>query len=217
MTDLHIIYSESGEDYGWSIETPQIPELVGGRNTIAELIADTPSIIEFASDPGQEFDRTVLHEQHLVIDPDGDEYLIRWAHDSHEDERRNTAARLNHSVLNGLHPEDKPKQPTLATGERLLIAVQRDDTVGWIQDQLGSHMACVLSQRDSGSDAIYSIPFGDNGLGGAKRWTLEDLGLTRDSTFSEMFDAVMSSEAKDLAVRVDDIESTPVSNVMTTV
>ena len=29
MADLHVVYTETGDDYGWTIESPQIPELIG--------------------------------------------------------------------------------------------------------------------------------------------------------------------------------------------
>ena len=41
--------------YGWTIASPQIPELIGGRATSDELVADTSEIIEWAKDESQTF------------------------------------------------------------------------------------------------------------------------------------------------------------------
>ncbi|MFI2561569.1 hypothetical protein [Nocardia farcinica] len=197
MTDLHIIYGEAGPDYGWTIESPQIPELIGGRKTIAELIRDTPDIIEFAKDPGQTFDQLYRHEQHLVTDPTGDEYLIRWTHSDPDtyDARERTAAHLNYAVLAGLYgPNEKARQPRLVTTERLLIAVEPDDLIGWILDQLDVGGCAVLS-HNAGEGAIWSLPIGKDSQLFGDRWTFERLGVTRDQTFAQALDSVIGKES----------------------
>lgn len=196
MSDLHVIYTESGDEYGWSIESPQIPELVGGRDTITELLADTASILDFAGASESAFDRVVTHEQHAVVDPDGDEYLLRWQISDSDTyaQRYETATHLNAAILDGHYDSaQKAMQPQLATTERLLIAVVPADTLGWAEDQLTDGGCAVLNQHQ-GDGAIYAIPFGKLGLGGVPKFDSDDLGLTRESTFAEMLDAVLSGE-----------------------
>jgi predicted RNase H-like HicB family nuclease len=105
---LHVVYTESGDDYGWTVESPQIPELIGGRNTAEELVADTAGIIAWAKDDAADYDRLFVHEQHLVTDPSGRDYLIRWASDLEDSEARyETASRMNAGVRNGLMDDDE--------------------------------------------------------------------------------------------------------------
>ncbi|GHP18848.1 hypothetical protein RN2511_035840 [Rhodococcus sp. NKCM2511] len=200
-TDLHIVYSESGEDYGWTLESPQIPGLIGGRSSSSELLRDTDEIIRFAA-PGESWEKTFLHEQHSVEDPDGNEYLIRWlvAVDGDlEDEdraegRQQVAGRLNAAAQAGFPESERAAQPVLPTSERLLIAVLADDTLGFVEDQLGD--GCAVLSQYGGQDVLISIPFGTSGLGTSTgKFSLEELGLTRQSTFAEMYDSVLTHEA----------------------
>ena len=50
------------------------------------------------------FDRVAAHEQHLVEDPEGHQYLIRWQFNDADnyDARYETASRLNFAVTSGL-------------------------------------------------------------------------------------------------------------------
>lgn len=195
MTDLHVIYGEAGPDYGWTIESPQIPELIGGRNTVAELIADTPRIIEFAKDPDQDFDQVVVHEQHLITDPDGDEYLIRWSHHDPDTyaSREQTARHLNGLVTAGYSADIKARQPRLITGERLLIAVEPDDLMGWILEQLNDGGCAVVNHYADG--AVWSVPLGKDAHLPGDRWTLERMGIDHSSTFADALDAVIAHES----------------------
>ncbi|MFC9441159.1 hypothetical protein [Nocardia sp. NPDC057030] len=211
-TDLHIIYTEAGEGYGWTIESPQIPELIGGRSTIQELVKDTTEIIQFAKDPDQRFDEIFAHEQHWLVDPSGDEYLVRLSvsgDDDSVDERYQTAGRLHAAVHDGYDQDEKERQPQSVTGERLLLVVLRTDTLGWVVDQLGPNGCAVLCQHE-GDGAIWSVPIGASGLDKQQRWGFELLGLSRDSTFADMLDAVLSSEVDDGARRMIEPHSEPI-------
>lgn len=200
MTDLHIVYTETGDNYGWTIESPQIPELIGGRNTAEELVADTSEIIEWAKDSGTEFDKQYVHEQHLVVDPAGREYLIRWQFNSDDyDARYETVGRLNYAVLNGLADDDEiAQQPVLPTGERLLIAAVGADTLGWVEDQLSERGGCCVLAEYLGDGAVVNVPFGVTGQLDTRGVNIKELGLNRESTFREMADAVTSHELNKL-------------------
>lgn len=201
MADLHVIVTESG-DYGWTFETPQIPELIGGRDTTAEIIAELPAIVEWAKEPGETFDQVFAHEQHQVRDPEGNEYLIRFQFngpDKDYEARHDTAGRINYAVLNGLVTEEERGQhpPVLTTGERLYVCVRDADTLGWIQDQLlEREVSCLLVQH-SEDGALLHVPYGrtgqlQNGI------DTDALGLNRDSTFAEMAEALFRREVESL-------------------
>lgn len=202
MADLHVIITETAGD-GWTIESPQLPGLIGGRNTTEELAADLGEIIEWAKEPGQSFDRLFVHEQHLVTDPDGNEFLIRFLAGGPEGDyeaRHMTGMRLNHGVLNGMiSDEGYVKHPPVSiTGEQLYVCVRGSDTLGWMQDQLLEREGgCVLAELLDDAGAVINIPFGPAGTlpNGVD---INKLGLTRDSTFDEMRAAVIDHELASL-------------------
>lgn len=203
MSDLHIVYTETGEAHGWTIESPQLPDLIGGNNSITDLVAETGEIVQWAKHPDDVFDRTFGHEQHLVADPHDRQFLIRWQFDNGEfdrdyDARRHTAERLNYAISNGLITGDElaPHPVLHTTGERLFIVVLATDTLGWMMDQLSERTDCCVLAQHLEDGAIINIPFRHRLLPTAA--PIEYVGLTRDSTFTEMVDAVLAREVSEL-------------------
>lgn len=220
MTDLHIIYTEAGDEYGWTIESPQLPDLIGGRNTSEELLADTAEIIEWAMDDDAAYDPVYAHEQHLVYDPDGREYLIRWQFndEANYEARLETAGRLNHAVTAGLITPGEwgEHAPLSVTGERLYIAVVGTDRLGWVQDQLSDRdNACVLAEHLE-DGAVVHLPFAQSGVLRAGL-SIELLGLNRDSTFNDMLDAVLAREVDALGKTYLPKESKGIPRLLTRV
>lgn len=206
MDNLHLVYTSYGDEFGWSISSPQIPELIGGRNTIDELIRDTDSILEFAKIGP--YEHLYRHEQIAAEDPHGNEYLIRWLSEEDGPEfsqddpmsRLSTAGRLFASVRNGYSEHLRNRQPLLVTGERLLIAVLGDDTIGFVFDQLDTDQGAVIAQH-RGEDAVYSVPLGIPHDANGWTWRLEDLGLTRDASVETVIDRALDWEANKLGAQ----------------
>lgn len=203
MDNLHLVYTSYGDDFGWSISSPQIPGFIGGRNTITELIRDTDSILEFAK--AGPYRHLWQHEQIAAEDPDGNEYLIRWLAEEDGPEysqddpmsRLSTAGRLFSSVRDGYSEYLLGRQPVLVTGERLLIAVMGDDTIGFVFDQLEENQGAVIAQH-RGEDAVYSVPIGIPRDPAGWSWDLHDLGLTRDADVETVIDRALDWEASKL-------------------
>lgn len=203
MTDLHLVYTNYGDDFGWGLSSPQIPELAGGRNTLDELVAATGDILAVAGiDDGRHM---WMHEQHLYVDPTGDEYLLRFAHMDGDEAGNAARVRCAELVLSavedGFADDKKARQPKLVTTERLIVAALESDTLGWCLDQLDEGAGAVFAQQIA-DDATQSVALG-TGIPGDVTWEMEELGLTRDSTVSEMFDAVYTWEAHHLAGSVN--------------
>ncbi len=198
MPDLHLIIT-AADGYGWTVESPQLPQLIGGRATAAELVDDLPGIIDWAKDPDTEYDQVFTHEQHVVTTPDGHDFLIRFltSGDSTDYQARHiTGMRLNYAIGNGLlTAEDYTKHPAVATtGERLYVCARGSDTLGWVQDQLlEREVCCVLAEQIDDDGAVINIPYGRDGVL-ANGIDIDDLGVTRDSTFDELQAAVIGYE-----------------------
>lgn len=216
MADMHLIYTDNGPGYGWSIESPQIPELIGGRAKLDDLLRDTNTILEFAEAPIRDMHApgVYLHEQHAITDPRGNDYLVRFlttADSSADDDSRISAAsRLQGAVLEGWSDEEIASQPQLMTTERLLVAVTDSDTIGWIADQLGEG-GCASLSKYNGGDVLLTIPFADGSLGAQSRRSLDSLGLGRESTFGELADQIIAAEAFDL---ISEHSVTPAEDVV---
>ncbi|MDF3316494.1 hypothetical protein [Rhodococcus sp. C3V] len=193
MADLHVIYTSYGDEYGWYLSSPQIPELVGGRHTLPELVHDTPEILRFAGVPHH--DNLFVHLQRHFVDPDGDEYLVRVLQDENI-ARENAVNRLVSGVLAGNDDDLKARQPELVTTERLLIAVIDSDRLGWIEDQLGD--ASAMLGIYGGDDLLYSIPMTAGKAEGQVSWSFEKLGLSSKSSVADMLDVVLGKEAQSL-------------------
>lgn len=197
MADLHLIYTTHGKDGDWSLTSPQCPGYLVRRDTIDQLLSDTPRIVDTWGVPPHR--HVWHHEQHGYVDPEGSGYLIRFVADPgySNEERHDTAGRLKASIETGFDSAFKLHQPLLASGEQLLIAVHSADTIGWCLDQLATGNGAMLSEH-RGEGAMYNLPILEDGDFGESRWSIETLGLTRVNSFAELFDRVMAQEAAEL-------------------
>lgn len=198
MGDLHVVFTVYPEMV--AIESPQIPGLVGGRTTPEAALADLDEILELAGVTASSYDRVIKHEQRPFVSPAGNEYLVRMTVEDEDEVRDTSAGRMVAAIEQGLEDADEhlERHPALATGERLFIAVIGSDTMGWCMDQLdGDYGAVIEWNRDD--DACWGLPLmpEDNQLNSA--YSLEDLGLTRESTVAECFDRVTAREINDMS------------------
>lgn len=183
-----------------SVESPQVPELVGGRATVEDAIADLDEILALAGIDLSAYDRVFKHEQHPFVSPAGNEYLVRITLDDEDEVRETSAGRMVAAIEKGMEDSDEhlERHPVLATGERLFIAVIGSDTMGWCMDQLDrGHGAVIEWNRDG--DACWGLPLlpDDGRLNEA--YSLEELGLSRNSTVSECLDRVTAREVDDMS------------------
>lgn len=199
MREVHVIYTDFGE-HGWGIGSPQIPNLVGGRPTIRQALADTPEILEWCGFAPGTYELHE-HEEKYVVAPSGEEFLVRFAVEG-TDERDPAVERVLYSVEHGENLDDLARMPTLTTGEHVVIAVLASDRLGWILDQLGPQEGAYL-QYYAGDDAMYGIPLYDSDLDTGRGTSLEKLGLDRESTVRETIDRITANEVNDLRVSVE--------------
>lgn len=191
MADLHLVYTHY-DDF-WALESPQIPSLVGGRPTLQELVDDTDMILQLAEVSRDDFDEVYPHSQHVVLSPDGAEYLVRIYLDDNE-VRELSAGRVAMSIEQGNEVKNEDLQPKLATGERLIIAATGTDRIGWFMAQLRDEEGAII-EWNKVEDFCYSLPLIDQKFGTDDTYSLESLGLDEDSTVSEWLDRVIAAEA----------------------
>ncbi|MEU5073740.1 hypothetical protein AB0G76_19565 [Streptomyces asoensis] len=196
---VHVLLTDYGQ-YGWGITSPQLPELVGGRDSFREMCADLKDILAFGGAP--EGAQVVVHRQMYVVVPGGDEAcIVRFAKDEYEFDRFEAGMRLTGVLRDADQRAKIMAGPKLATGERLFICAVPSDTVRWLSEQLlpGEVASLVSSFADEwigGGKPIAEMPFGHAAKapeGQEKHWSpLSDAGLTADSTLADM---LMAREA----------------------
>ncbi len=193
MTDVHVVFTEH-EGFGWSLTSPQAPELIGGRRHVADLLRELPEMLALGGMSGETLH---LHEEKTLTSPGGLEYRVRFA-DEGSDERELVVGRILASIESGSEDEDADRSPRLPTGERLIIAVLETDAVGWLFDQVDEGSSASI-RRYAGEDVLYGMPISNGTLEYNDAVHLAELGITRKSTILDMIDAVITLEAAGLS------------------
>lgn len=187
MADAHVILAEH-PGYGWSIECPQLPELVGGRTTLVELYADLREILAFG---GLRAGATVsIHEQAFMAADGGDEFAIRVARDDNYMNRLDVA---NAALKVLADPVGGPNllEDYLDLGpDPVLTMCMYDDTVGWLEDQMDRRrfllVLVVVAPMPDERPAVQSTALLVDGSGPDGYKTLADFGLGRNDTVGEL-------------------------------
>ncbi|GAA1332377.1 hypothetical protein [Saccharothrix algeriensis] len=181
---VHVLLTDYGQ-FGWGISSPQLPELIGGRESYEELVADLDKLLAFGG--ATDGNPRLLHLQKHRVLMSGDEFLIRIARDSKFDARWTAGQQLTAAlnIADQLTPLlSVPRRPT---GEALFICAEPTDTVGWIVRQLDKNdAACVVISASS--EMIRTQFFGTGSVeGDDSPWaTLSELGWTEETTLSEI-------------------------------
>lgn len=157
MTDLHLVLTDHGK-FGWTIESPQLPSIIGGRDTYDEAFIFARELCEEAGwSPLPEFPE--VHVQHPVVAKNGFEYLLRTHHSDDPALRwprmHLTEVLTAHLLLDDIDDVTHAGQPPTATGERLLISALPEDKLSWCEAQLdpGAVGRFVVLRGDS-TDSI---------------------------------------------------------------
>ena len=124
---------------GFSVSSPQLPELVAGFDTDEELENELLNVLRFGGAP-QEY-QLVKHYQEYSSN-EGREWFVRTAHDSKLKERVST---LNSFVsLIRVTPDPLDRATKSTTGEATFVIALLDDTIGWLAEQMTEH-GCALT------------------------------------------------------------------------
>ncbi len=199
---IDLIFAEEGK-HGWTVRSPSIPGLVGGRETLEQLVEDLPDLLVFAGfDPAALVPRT--HFERSLAVPDED-VVVRVAWDDHQLERVGTANRLKAAFDVPEQREGLLSVPRTVTGEVLYICVVPSDTVEWITDQLGPSGDAAAVATSIAEGLIWTTHF-LYGPGLARKDdapSLGDLGYTEKTTMAELLrDSQKGSSRKPLVLQI---------------
>lgn len=182
---IHVLLTDY-DRFGWGISSPQLPELIGGRDTYEELVADLNQLLEFG---GAKPDAPrVIHHQKYIELANGDELMVRMAQDGKAEDRLRVGMHLATAMGVAAQLTDMLKAPRRPTGEVLFICVEPDDTLGWVSTQLNQQDAgCLVLQRDADKLHTLFIAHGKTSTDGWDR--AEHVGWAPDTTVLELFEA----------------------------
>jgi hypothetical protein len=178
-----VVVEPSNDEEAWAFYSPQIPGLVGGRDSIFQLREDLPTILRFAGVPLPARIRTHLEQ---TYDAEGLPYIIRSAQDEHGKERLAAAQRLRAALTVADQREDLLSSPRTRTGEVLFIAGVASDTLEDMARQLHPSGDAAVVVCKVAEEFVWSFHFTNaEDLDEAAR-PLGELGLSMETTIGEV-------------------------------
>lgn len=145
---IHAILTRYAGGTGFSVSSPQLPELVAGFDTDEELEDELLSVLSFGGAP-QEY-QLVKHYQEYSSN-EGREWFVRMAHDSRLKDRVTTLHSFSSLIRVTPDPLDRATKST--TGEATFVIALLDDTVGWLAEQMAQH-GCALTVVVRGREGL---------------------------------------------------------------
>jgi hypothetical protein len=171
------------EDDGSHLYSPQIPELVAGRETHEELYRDLPDILSFAA-PERRLEDAVFHDEAVFAAPEGD-FVIRAANDDRTQQRRRVAQRVVAALQVPTQREDMLDVPRTPSGLVLFVCALPADTIQWVTEQLDPRGEAAVVVAPVAEEWVWTSHLANNG--DRHDWKpLEHWGWTLDTTVGEM-------------------------------
>ncbi len=194
---LHIFVTDEG-DYGWSVESPQVPGFTMGRGTLAELKRDLVRALRFADAPGGT--PRIFHQVQRRLSPEGEEFTVRIAEDPHRPERLETYRRL----LGVMDTDQRAEMLDFArtpTGEASFVAAVPTDTLGWLMEQFSGRGDVVILVVAVADDGLFSTQMSSDPSRRHQGWKgLDEMGWTEDTTVSELMQTLAGKSRKERAL-----------------
>lgn len=186
---IHVMLTDYGQ-FGWGISSPQLPELIGGRDTREELTKDLEGLIVFGG--GAADAPRLIHLQRHIMLENGDELVIRVAQDDSAVERARVALGLTSALSLTGQVTAMLNVPRRPTGEALFVCALPSDTLGWFGDQMEDQDSmCVVTTVENGGEGVIRVQFLGHGepLAGTDTHLLTSagtMGWTPDTKLHEV-------------------------------
>ena len=142
---IHAIMTRYSGGMGFSVSSPQLPELVAGFETDEELENELLSVLSFGGAPKE---YTLVKHYQEYSSNEGREWYVRTAHDVKLKERVATLHAF--SSLIRLTPEPLDRATKSTTGEATFVIALLDDKFGWLSEQLSKHGSALTIVVRSG-------------------------------------------------------------------
>ena len=183
VVDDHVthVFVTNEREHGYSMDSPQVPGLVFGRNTETEFRAEYQQVLHDVGVRG----RVTGHTQLRIQAFDGSECLIRFMQGETEAERKAVAVHVERLVKSAERCSeflgDLMPSPT---GEYVFVACLATDTLGWLIDQLNPR-GDVLTAVVGVADVMLAATQLASGI--TVDWPpIYELGWTREMTLQDL-------------------------------
>jgi hypothetical protein len=174
----HVFLTEEGES-GFSAESPQVPGFAFGRPTKVETVRDLYPALNWAGAIAP----LTTHVQHRGVSPEGVEWIIRLAEDTHRSERVLVAQQIE-GVLLGDDRQNILDYPRTKTGEVVFVSCLPDDPLGFVVEQLWERPDSVVVALADGPK-LWTIPVGNHADDPEWR-SFDELGVDMKTTVGEL-------------------------------
>jgi hypothetical protein len=193
---FHLIVRRDG---GVHLYSPQIPELVAGRDTPDELFKDLPDIVSFAA-PDLDLRDAVIHQEEVFSVPEGD-FVVRVARDDHASQRDRVHRRIVAALQVPTQVEEMLDAPPTRSGLLLFVCAVPSDTVRTIMEELDPRGDAAVVAVSVADEWLWTTHFA---YGDEKRpnwYSLDHWGWTLDTSVADMLrDGVVATRPRRVLV-----------------
>lgn len=185
---LHLVVTDDGP-HGYSLSSPQVPELVYGRNDLEAFRRSVTDVLAFAEAP--DLPRRE-HRQVRRYDQHGREIIVRMAVDDRQDERKRLAKRVLGLLLESSEQADSLLCSNFETafGAHLVIITLPGDRLEEVFEQLDPRdgTAMITDFVDDSGFEVRAISRSEINHDPGMR-TLDEVGLSLSNTVGDLFAA----------------------------
>ncbi len=179
---VHAILTEH-PGYGWSVESPQLPELVGGRDSLLELLVSLQDILAFGGAPDEGYE-LVEHRQRQFT-AHGVDFVVRMRMDEHQSDRLQVIHRLLAALDDPWQRDEFFDMQPNPTGDIVFVAMLESEPLRSLTEQLDPRGDVVAVVVPVDQNFVWTTQFAAAAT--ESGWsTLGDYGLNDDSTMAEV-------------------------------
>lgn len=188
--------------YGWEIESPQLPELVGGRETKEALEAELKDLLVFGG-ASRDAVPALYYQRYLPIDG-GDKFAVRVRKDSHVEDRVRVARRIKGALTDKKQLASMSRFPQRSTGEIVFVCAVASDRIDTLTRQLETGGDAIVIAMAVADQMLYTTPVSNEAYTNNRPgWlSLDDVGLGADATVGDLVRYQQTSNNKNLALTV---------------
>jgi hypothetical protein len=189
---FHLIVRRDG---GVHLYSPQIPELIAGRDTPDELFKDLPDIVSFAA-PDLDLRDAIIHQEEVFSVPEGD-FVLRVALDDHASQREHVQRRIAAALQVPTQVEDMLDAPRTRSGLLLFVCAVPSDTVRTLMEELDPRGDAAVVAASVADELLWTTHVAYDDETRLDWHPLDHWGWTLDTSVAEMLrDGVVATRPR---------------------
>lgn len=138
------------EGFGWGITSPELPGLVGGRDSLEELQRDALDIAKFA---GLDDDGQINIWFQSALEVEGSYFFVRVKNDYYLDQRAQIAENTEHDLAVSAGCRNYVGKDSL--GDAVVIVGLPHETVNYLTETIEPNTPTAIATSLSGEDVVF--------------------------------------------------------------